>query len=151
MEEFPVYEHLGTKFEHLVIEDFRYWRLYLHPRQYPYIGRCYAASLREDAKSVVDMNGAERDELYEVVLPVWGRAVKKQFGHNTENMDLSFFGNEWHHLHVHFIPRFTGVVLYGGCEFRDPNIGANYSPYPKKKLPHQFMLQLVADMRDAIG
>ncbi len=151
MKEFPVYEHLGTKFEHLVIEDFEFWRLYLHPRQYPYIGRCYAASLREDAKSVVDMNGAERGELYEVVLPVWGRAVEKMFGHNSQNADVACFANEWPHLHWHLIPRFDEVVSYGGCQFRDENFGANYSPYPKKELPLELILRLVADMRDAIG
>ena len=150
MREFSVYEHLGTEFEHLVIKDFEYWRLYLHPRQYPYIGRCYAASLREDAKSVVDMNSAERDELFEVILPAWGRAIEKLFRHDSRNADIACFANDWKHLHWHFIPRFTDVVSYGGYKFRDPNIGANYSPYPKKKLPHKLMTQLVEDMRDAI-
>ena len=150
MEEFPVYKHLGTKFEYLVIKDFEFWRLYLHLRQYPYIGRCYAASFRVDAKCVLDMRECERRELFKVVFPVWGRATKKLFGHNPQNADVACFSNEWKHLHWHFIPRFDEVVLYSGYIFKDKNPGANYSPYPKKELPHEFMVQLVADMRDAI-
>jgi len=119
-------------FADLKIHSFQYWDLFLHPNQYPYIGRCYAWAKRAEAESLIDMNEAERNELFQIIIPAWNLAITKLFKHDLSN--LAIFSNSARHLHAHFIPRYQEKRIFANVEFTDPNPNGNYSPYPKKKL-----------------
>jgi diadenosine tetraphosphate (Ap4A) HIT family hydrolase len=133
-------------YESLKIKSFDMWDLYLHVAQYPYLGRCYAAARREDAKSILDMNAEEKDELFDVVINSWNGAVYKSFG--DFQLNLTFMGNTWKHLHAHMIPRFEGVKTFYGINFIDPNPKGNYSPYPKNDIQMELLLRIKNDIKN---
>ncbi|MFZ4648724.1 MAG: hypothetical protein ACOYMB_03795 [Patescibacteria group bacterium] len=128
-------DHLLEKneFDYLKIYSFKQWDLFLHPNQYPYIGRCYAWAKRDEAKSLMDMNRTEREELFEVIIPLWNKVIHSIFQHNLSN--FAIFANSASHLHAHLIPRYNKPVIFKGIKFVDSNPCGNYSPYIKKEIP----------------
>jgi diadenosine tetraphosphate (Ap4A) HIT family hydrolase len=126
------------------------WVLYLHANQYPYVGRCYAAAIREDADVVTDMTAEESVELFQIIIPEWKRALQEiicvEFRPN-----VAILGNDWAHLHCHLIPRYEKVVTLREIEFIDPNPSGNYSPYPKKKLPGIILLEMKLAFLEALS
>jgi diadenosine tetraphosphate (Ap4A) HIT family hydrolase len=127
-------------YEQFKIKRFEYWQLYLHINQFPYIGRCYASAVREDAELVTDINSTEADELFLIVIPSWHKAVTKLFGESLPN--VAIFGNQWPHLHAHLIPRFKEKKHFYDIDFIDPNPKGNYSPYPKKEITLDILLKI---------
>ena len=91
-------------YEQLEIKKYEFWRLQLHHRQYPYLGRACAFAIRDDAKLLSDMNSNEREELFTIIAPQWEYAISELYG--EINPDFAIFGNRTNHLHAHLIPRF---------------------------------------------
>ena len=135
-------------YNQFLIKRFEHWELYLHKNQYPYIGRCYAAAIREDANLVTEMQEKEREELFADIIPKWHRSVQQLYGDSRPN--IAIFGNEWPHLHAHLIPRFEGTRNFYGIDFTDPNPKGNYSPYPKKELPLETLLTIKANIKELV-
>jgi diadenosine tetraphosphate (Ap4A) HIT family hydrolase len=131
-------------YDKLKIKEYKYWDLFLHERQYPYIGRCYASAKRKEADLVVDMNEEESEELFFHVIPQWNNAVKKLF--NCSRSNVSCLGNSWNHLHWHLIPRYSSPRNFYGIEFIDPNPSGNYSPYDKKEIKEDILLKIKQDI-----
>ncbi len=123
------------------IKNYRYWRMYMHPNQYPYLGRCYASSHRIEAQSVTDMTLEEMIEFYQVILPQWRSVITSSWGEFLPN--VAFFSNTWPHLHVHMIPRFEINPVHYGVHFEDRNRGRNYAPYISLELS----IPLMADIK----
>jgi len=119
-------------YEKFKIKEYKHWILFLHKNQYPYIGRCYAWAKREDANLITDMSREEQEELFNIIIPQWDKAIKKLFNHDRPN--LSILGNTSPHLHAHLIPRYHNPVTHYKIEFIDPNPNSNYSPYSKKEI-----------------
>jgi len=119
-------------YEMFRIKVYDCWDLFMHANQFPYVGRCYAWARRETARTVADMSKPERDELFDLVIPEWNRAVRTFYAGCWYN--VAFLGNETPHLHAHLIPRYDSDVIIKNIEFRDPNPKGNYSPYPKRQL-----------------
>lgn len=63
------YDHLRIYIPHL-----QHWDLFLHTEQYPYLGRCYAWARRENAEGLLSMTHDERNELFDIIVPIWSRA-----------------------------------------------------------------------------
>ncbi len=135
-------------YEQFKIKRFDLWDLYLHKTQFPYLGRCYASAIREDAGLVTDMVPAESEELFSIVVPEWHKAVSKLFGESRPN--VAILGNEWPHLHAHLIPRFQDTKHFYEIDFIDPNPKGNYSPYPKRKMSLDLLLRIKEDIQRAI-
>jgi len=135
-------------YEQFKIMEFKCWDLYLHENQFPYLGRCYASSNREEANLVTDITSLESTELFSIVIPSWHNAIKKLFGRSRPN--VAILGNEWNHLHVHLIPRFKEPKRFYDIEFIDPNPKGNYSPYPKKEIPLETLLMIKEDIKSLI-
>ncbi len=127
-------------YEQLKIKSYSLWDLFLHKHQFPYIGRCYASAKREDARSVRDMSKAERDELFDVIVPEWEISVGILFSPSRTNM--ASLGNTHNHLRWHLIPRYRKPKTRFGIEFIDPDPSRNYSPYPKKDIPLDTLLHI---------
>jgi len=124
-------------FEKFSLKKYRHFELYLHQEQFPYIGRSYAWSLRDDAKEIRDMKRGELIELHQEIFPEWENSVRKLFGSNWSN--LAIFGNTSPHLHAHLIPRYESLVRFSGIEFVDKNPRGNYSPYQKMSLNEEVL------------
>jgi hypothetical protein len=135
-------------YEQFKIKTYNFWDLYLHRNQFPYIGRCYASARRSNADLVVDMNIEESKELFSIVIPSWYDAVCSLFGKSRPN--IAILGNEWPHLHAHFIPRFLDTKHFYGIDFTDPNPKGNYSPYPKKEISLEVLLKIRKDIEDKL-
>src|SRR3989344_6980266 len=128
------------EYEQFRIKRYDNWGLFLHTAQFPYLGRCYAWALREEAERVTDMNLLERNELFDIVIPEWDKAVKKLFNHDWSNVVL--LGNNSPHIHWHLIPRFNSPRKINNIEFIDQNPKGNYAPYLKKELPLEMLLKI---------
>jgi diadenosine tetraphosphate (Ap4A) HIT family hydrolase len=135
--------------DNLKICSFEHWILFLHPNQYPYIGRCYAWAKREEANKLMDMNVEEREELFDIILPAWNKVNKKIFQHDLTN--FAIFANTAKHLHAHFIPRYNQSRTFENIVFTDPNPTGNYSPYPKKELSVEIFNTILSGMKRGIG
>ncbi|MFH1307386.1 MAG: hypothetical protein ABIH72_00865 [archaeon] len=131
------------------IKRYNLWDLFLHTKQFPYIGRCYAWAKREDAVKIEDMNPKERKELFEKVVPDWEKAVSAAFAHDWTN--LAFFENTTSHLHAHLIPRYNTPKEAYGIEFIDPNPKGNYSPYPHQELEGEVLIKIKEDIKTWIS
>ncbi len=134
--------------EHLKICSYKEWDLFLHPNQYPYIGRSYAWAKRADAESLLHLNKAERDELFEIIIPAWNNAIAKLFQHDLSN--FAIFANTARHLHAHLIPRYNAPRSFEGMEFVDPNPAGNYAPYPKKEIPADMFEKIRTSIKNSI-
>ena len=135
-------------YEQFKIKRYAFWDLYLHKNQFPYIGRCYASAIRDNADLVTDMNLRESEELFSLIVPSWHSAVSELFGKFRPN--IAILGNEWPHLHAHLIPRFQDNKHFYGIDFIDPNPKANYSPYPKKEISLEVLLKIKKDIENKI-
>jgi diadenosine tetraphosphate (Ap4A) HIT family hydrolase len=130
-----------SDYEQLKIKIYSNWDLFLHENQYPYIGRCYAWAKRDNANLVTEMTVEERDEIFDYIIPAWHNSISEIFGKNRPN--IAILGNEAPHLHAHLIPRYQFKMPYCyGMKFEDPNPKGNYSPYEKKKLPLEILLEI---------
>jgi len=135
-------------YEHFKIKVYDNWELFLHTNQYPYLGRCYAWAIRPDANKVTDMDKTETDELFNIIVPEWDRAVSELFDHDWPN--VSYLGNTSPHLHWHLIPRYHTPRKFYDTDFIDPNPTGNYAPYPKKPLPEEVLMQIKRDIKSKI-
>ncbi|MBU1557387.1 hypothetical protein KKC45_00270 [Patescibacteria group bacterium] len=130
-------------YEKLKIKGFKYWDLYLHKNQFPYIGRCYAWAKNNKADKINDMTKEEQNELFEIIIPRWNNSIEKSFGKQRPN--IACFGNTSPHLHWHFIPRYNKKIIFKGEPFIPVNPGKNYAPYPKTNMDSE-TLQEIKDL-----
>lgn len=137
-----------TNYDQFKIKTYNLWDLHLHEAQYPYIGRCYAWARREKAANVTDMTIAEREELFDFVIPAWDDAVKRLFKHDWPN--LASLGNTSPHLHWHLIPRYHTPRNFQGIEFIDTNPTGNYAPYEKRTIKLETLLKIRDDIKQAL-
>lgn len=114
-------------FEQLKVKQFDKWKVYVHQSQC-YLGRLYIAANREDDVDLFDITGAEREEFFDV-----GKKVKKALNElfNPDRLNYVNLQNEWHHLHIHIIPRYSLLRTFDGINFVDDKWGKNYAPYNK--------------------
>jgi diadenosine tetraphosphate (Ap4A) HIT family hydrolase len=132
-------------YEQFKIKRFNLWELYLHKNQFPYLGRCYASAIRKSIDLVTEIETTESEELFSTVIPEWYKAVSKLFGEFRPN--VAILGNEWHHLHIHLIPRFYDSKTFYGIDFIDPNPKGNYSPYSKREISLDVLLRIKEDIK----
>ncbi len=119
-------------YEQLKLKDYRFWVLFLHRNQY-YLGRSYAWLKRPgEMQRLSELNHAERNELFDAVLPQFESATASLW--RPDHMNYAWLGNhiETHggHGHLHIIPRYSRAVHLEGLELTDNRWGRNYAPTP---------------------
>lgn len=126
-------EKAKDPFEHLLLKEYKAWRLYVHPNQL-YLGRAYAWLRREGKVGIADLTWTpELWELFHGVVPQLREALKIafQFDDRPESSDIlnaTWMANDpahGHHGHMHFIPRFREPRDFAGVHFIDWRFGRN--------------------------
>ncbi|MCC5832077.1 MAG: hypothetical protein JJU12_03435 [Chlamydiales bacterium] len=131
----------SSNYEMLKIQEFTHWILYLHKCQ-SYLGRAYLLARRSLGRDLMDIEGEERDEFFQI-----GNAYKKAVNSlfSPDKMNYSALGNVFDALHVHLIPRYKTKRIFGGCEFIDTRWGKNYAPYDKELVVEVHLLQKIKE------
>ena len=63
-------------YEQFKVKVYSLWDLFLHERQFPYLGRCYAWAKRKNAQKFTDMTLEEVGELMTIVR-AWDRTIRE--------------------------------------------------------------------------
>jgi len=133
-------------YQKLKIKSYDSWDVFLHANQ-RYLGRLYLSAKRQDALDLMQMNSDEQEELF-----VAGRkarqALKELFSPN--HMNYASFGNEYRHLHIHFIPRYASPRVFDGVEFVDGSWGRNYKPYADFFVPQRTLFKIRDSIKERI-
>lgn len=111
-----------TDYSKFLVKQYKHWGVYVHENQ-SYLGRCVVWCDREDAVQLTDANKEEQEELFIIIKELKGASEKAFQG---EWFNYSFLGNETHHLHGHFIPRYSSEKVFEGVTFVDTLWGHNY-------------------------
>ncbi|MDY6778659.1 MAG: HIT family protein [Candidatus Nanohaloarchaea archaeon] len=110
-----------------LLREYSNWTLVQAFNQY-YLGRCIAV-LDRHIVDLPDLDGEERDELFETVLPQLRAALDELF--QPDLINYASLGNEVEHLHLHILPRYREPREVAGKRFNDENWGRHYKPYPR--------------------
>jgi len=133
-----------TQYEQFRIYDFEHWVLFLHKGQ-QYLGRCYLALKRDGAIDIFeDTKPEELSELFHAVAAI-KEAMAELF--SPDKYDYCSLANEWHHCHLHLIPRYQSERQFHGVAFVDQCWGKNYALYDRSVA---FPDELLHEIRDAL-
>ncbi|MCX6811453.1 MAG: HIT family protein [Candidatus Berkelbacteria bacterium] len=129
--------------------DFEHWVLFLNIGQ-QYLGRCYLALKRDGAIDIFeDTKPCELAELLRAVATI-KKAMAELFG--PDKYDYCSLGNEWHHCHLHLIPRYQSERQFFGFTFIDQCWGRNYALYDRNiTFPNELLFQLCDALRKALS
>lgn len=111
-----------TDYSKFLVKQYKYWGVYVHENQ-SYLGRCVIWCDREDAIQLTDANKEEQEELFIIIEEL---KIASENAFEGEWFNFSFLGNETHHLHGHFIPRYSSKKVFEGVTFVDKLWGHNY-------------------------
>lgn len=133
---------MSGSYDHLLLGETRYWRVYLHEQQ-GYIGRVYVWAKRDGVIDPCDLTLWELVDLWRLVRRI-KHALTMIF--KPDLFNYACFANEAPHCHVHIIPRYKQPVEFNGRHFHDTRWGKNYAPYPKAS----FSAEMLESIRQAI-
>lgn len=123
----------------LKVHEGEHWSVFVHESQY-YLGRTYIASNSDIDKGILELSLGEATEFFSTASMLTS-SVEALF--QPDRMNYAYFGNEWNHLHIHFIPRYQSSREFDGIVFEDHRWGRNYAPYDKDfKVPESTLLKL---------
>ncbi|MFC1732902.1 HIT family protein [candidate division KSB1 bacterium] len=111
-----------TDYSKFLVKQYKHWGVYVHENQ-SYLGRCVIWCDREDAIQLTDASKEEQEELF-IIIKELKKASEDAF--EGEWFNFSFLGNETHHLHGHFVPRYSSKKVFEGATFVDELWGHNY-------------------------
>lgn len=149
----PGAQFLGgpLKSDHLLVDESEFWRVYLHPGDQRYLGRCLVV-LKRHSRSLADLSPAEWDDL-QVVIRVMEDAARRAFGPVNFNwtclMNNAFREDPPQpHVHLHFRPRYAAAVEFEGSLFEDVLFGEHYD---RERVPvrTEMARAITAALRDA--
>jgi diadenosine tetraphosphate (Ap4A) HIT family hydrolase len=126
------------------IKDYQYWGVFIHPNQ-SYLGRCVIWCNREDALDLTDATEEEQKELFIIVQDLRG-ALLKAF--NPDWFNYSFLGNIDHHLHGHFIPRYSREIIFEDMTFKDKEWGNNYRTDHEFSIPEPVLRKIQEKIKE---
>lgn len=138
---------MNNDFFKLLIKEYKYWDVYLHDNQ-GYLGRCVVWCKRENALDLTDATPEEQKELFEV-LRLLREALAKAF--QTDWFNYAFLGNEIHHLHGHFIPRYASQREFSGTIFEDKLYGQNYKTDHDFKIPEPVLMEIKTKIKECLS
>lgn len=158
----------AEKYQPYIIKDYIDWTLFLHEKQFPYIGRCYAwwkdSSPHEG--ELMRPSDLGRDELLELNNTIFDEVVDAcaALGYQVEPygdkflLNMSYLANmpeHNHHMHWHFVPRTSIPIVLAGLNLRTEDVewGKHYAkpPLGEEALAHEKLLAIRQLMANTIG
>ena len=115
---------VADKFGAPKIKEYKYWTVYLNTNQ-SYLGWC-TIRLNRHLEDFFDINEKELSEFFRITKKLRD-AAKELFCPDMFN--YATLGNTVHHVHLHFIPRYSRKVEFTGYVFEDARWKKNYAPY----------------------
>lgn len=133
----------AKEYQPYIIKEYPYWTLFLHQKQSPYVGRCYAwwkdrkLDEGEGMQAGLLPKGA-RNWLFDCIFWEVTRACKA-LGYSTDQygpgflLNMAYLANEGHlhnhHMHWHFIPRSPHPIILKEIDLRceDAEWGKQYA------------------------
>jgi diadenosine tetraphosphate (Ap4A) HIT family hydrolase len=137
---------MADEYSKFIIKDYEYWTVYIHQNQ-GYLGRCIVWCKRENAIDLTQATFEEQKELF-VVLNDLKNAITKVF--QPDWFNYSFLGNDTHHLHGHFIPRYSKSKEFLGITFKDERWGHNYKTDHDFKVPSDVLNAIQGKIKEII-
>ncbi len=139
-------EFCNREWEDLQYYDSKNWRVQLHTDQY-YLGRSLVV-LKRHIVDINEMGDAERDELFNSVLPELKETIDTMFGPDLYN--YASLGNSERHLHFHVIPRYSDTRSFAGQVFNDEAWNSHYKNgegrYVSREVLDEVMESLVEEL-----
>ncbi len=102
---------------------------------------------REDALDLSDATDEEQKELFKVL-----RKLKKavELAFQPDWFNYSFLGNQTHHLHAHFVPRYAKTRIFAGVNFEDKFYGHNFKTNQIFKVPEKVLNKIISEIKKLI-
>jgi len=102
-----------------------------------YLGRCVVWAVRDGDVDMMEMTEGEKEEFFAL-----GKALKEALitAFGACRINYSNLQNTEHHLHFHFIPRYSTPKTFLGHVFVDEKHGRNYAPEPPCNLDRATIL-----------
>lgn len=126
-----------------IIKEYTHWTLFLHKKQNPYVGRCYAWWKKDDSQGQGENmrpSDLSRQAVFELNQTVFDEVVDacRALGHQVdpygENflLNMAYLANlaeHKHYMHWHFVPRFKEPLAVGkiGLLTADHEWGQHYA------------------------
>ena len=125
-----------TKKIGIPLKRYRYWTLYLSPKQY-YLGKLRVVLKRKKVIDMCNLRKEETDELLKIT-----KRCKKVLTRcfNPDLFNYATLGNCIRHHHWHIIPRYKGKRVVNGIVFKDKHWNNPAWPNPSKKINNKTMM-----------
>ena len=130
-----------------LIKEYSLWEVYVHENQ-GYLGRCVIVCKREDALDLTQATSEEQLELF-LILQNLKKASEKLF--QPDWFNYAFLGNEFRHLHGHFIPRYAKLRIFNDVQFEDKLYGHNYKTDKSFKTSSNLLASIRDGYREILG
>lgn len=121
--------------------------MYIHKNQ-SYLGRCVIWCNRENAIHLTDATKEEQDKLFKILKEL---KIASEEAFEEGWFNFSFLGNETHHLHGHFIPRYSKDRIFEGVTFKDEMWGHNYKTDKSFVTPQDVLEKIRLKMKELLG
>jgi hypothetical protein len=159
----------GTAYQPYLIKEYPYWSLFLHTKQSPYVGRCYAWWKDRKPGEGEGMQAGllpkeARGWLFDCIFWEVVRACKT-LGYSTDQygpgflLNMACLANEGHlhnhHMHWHFIPRSPHPIILKetNLRFEDAEWGKQYAKpiFGEYGLAEPHLQYIRRTMAEAVG
>jgi diadenosine tetraphosphate (Ap4A) HIT family hydrolase len=131
--------------KHRFLFETERWKVFLYRNQ-KYLGRCVVYLKTRAIEDPLELTDAERDELWDVVLPKLVGALNAAF--HPDRINYAHLANRLHHVHWHIVPRYTDQRTYefAGHGFSDKRGGRIFRT-KKFRVPKQVREQIYAHLK----
>lgn len=125
----------------------KYWKLFVHERGVPYLGRAYAWYKGDARDLFADCPPEALTDLQHAMQLMHAAATQLW---QPDVFNYAAFTNEAPHLHVHIIPRYREPRTWQGVRCVDERWGGNYAPTEKTPMPTEWLHTVRDAYRDAL-
>jgi diadenosine tetraphosphate (Ap4A) HIT family hydrolase len=131
--------------KHRFLFEGKHWSVFLYRNQ-KYLGRCAVYLKTRAIEDPLELTDAEREELWNEILPKLVRALNAAF--HPDRINYAHLANRLHHVHWHVVPRYTEQRSYefAGHGFSDKRRGKIFRT-KRYRVPKQVREQIYARLR----
>jgi diadenosine tetraphosphate (Ap4A) HIT family hydrolase len=124
-----------------------HWGVALYRNQ-TYLGRSMVYLRSRKIEDPLELEAAERDELWEEVLPALAGALRAAFA--PDRINYAHLANRTNHVHWHVVPRYElePERWFAGHRFLDNRQGMIFRTKRRGRVPPDVLEAIAAELRD---